>query len=622
LYCNREGIPCTYPEHKCLTYETGETELDKKIANEINKLAGTLNGVSRLRKVKKPVYLKEEDYDVYLNRLIKGAKALSIYNIQAALRSSKIALFEHVLGTEYAMKKFELKDLQKKPSGDILGKIEKYKNSLPKIDFPENTIPEWLRDEQKYQNACEEEINTYKQIANLVEKLSDNREKHKVKQITKTLEKHSIVIAFDSTVITLIYLQKLIRKNPLIECDTLFGGSNKNKNILTKFELGSKSKNLVGLCSDSMSEGVNMQQSSALILLDMPSVLRIAEQRIGRLERLDSPHKEIEVFWPNDSEAFALKADKKLIKTLNITEALIGSNLELPEKLNSIKVEDVIDSFNESQKEGVIWDGISDAYSKIYALFEGNKSIISKEDYLSLKDVNSDVKCKLSIGISENPWIFITMKSTRSRPAKWLFIDSQNNLYSDLGDVCERLRKNLNGIEKWEKEWNENTQSEMDKYLSLLQKKEKELLPPKKRRTLDVAEQILKRLLKKARKSLPHEKDMKRIGLITDLITSFNSFNEDTSIDYYVYSEIWHNELKPFLEEARDKNRNKRKVISLSDLVKIRAIDFSTLILEKVYKKIPIEENVWNQVAACIIAVPEIESLDEGVKMKAATLFT
>lgn len=63
-----------------------------------------------------------------------------------------------------------------------------------------------------------------------------------------------------------------------------------------------------------MSEGLNLQQASAVVLLDMPSVIRIAEQRVGRVDRMNSPHEEIEVWWPDDSDAFSLKTDKKVFQ--------------------------------------------------------------------------------------------------------------------------------------------------------------------------------------------------------------------------------------------------------------------------------------------------------------------
>src|SRR5690606_9516013 len=87
---------------------------------------------------------------------------------------------------------------------------------------------------------------------------------------------------------------------------------------------GSTHTNTVIFCSDMMSEGVNLQGASSLILLDLPSVIRLVEQRIGRIDRMDTNHKEIEVLWPNDSEEFSLKGDKRLISTSVFVSSTIG----------------------------------------------------------------------------------------------------------------------------------------------------------------------------------------------------------------------------------------------------------------------------------------------------------
>src|SRR6202012_3794979 len=99
------------------------------------------------------------------------------------------------------------------------------------------------------------------------------------------------------------------------------GLNTKSKNQVKDYlSLGSTNNNeLIALCSDAMSEGINLQDAKALVLLDMPSVLRIIEQRIGRLERMDSEHDQIFIFWPDDSDEFSLKGDKRMVDILMVT---------------------------------------------------------------------------------------------------------------------------------------------------------------------------------------------------------------------------------------------------------------------------------------------------------------
>ena len=88
-----------------------------------------------------------------------------------------------------------------------------------------------------------------------------------------------------------------------------------------------KNESSIGLCSDSVAEGVNLQRAQAVVHLDMPSVVRIAEQRVGRIDRLDSPHDTIYAWWPEDAPEFALRSDERFIERYETVDNLLGSNV-------------------------------------------------------------------------------------------------------------------------------------------------------------------------------------------------------------------------------------------------------------------------------------------------------
>ena len=604
-YTNRQGIECNFPSLKSVTYKTGESQKDKEIAKKINELLKEIKGVYRLQNLSIPKYVPIADHDRYVIKLFNGAKALAKYNIQSSLRSSKAALLEHIYGTDFARKQFHLDELVKGSSGNIIEKIKNYSYDLPKCKIALELLPGWYTDSRTYQITCQKELRIYQQIGELALELSNNREESKALRLREALSTHSSILAFDSTVITLFLLQKILKKYG-VDCYTITGGNRSKENKKVKlFELGSGQTNLIGLCSDSVAEGVNMQQASALFHLDMPSVLRIAEQRVGRLERLDSPHKKVTIYWPDDSAEFALRSDEKLIKTLDVAEALIGANLELPEKLRTIKAKTYIKSFEGSREENEIWDGIEDAYSSVKSLYMGRDKLILEEDYFYLKDIKAEVKCKLSIGVSSARWIFFVLRAIKNRPAKWFFIDDNNQIYTEISQICSLLKIKLRTIDSWEKKWNIRTQNEFDRYLRLLNDYNLEILSPRRRRTLKTVEKILERQVKKERKKLQHEKNVKLLGLISDLLITLRGGEKTKGIDFYEYSDIWYQELKPLLHEKKSKNQYKRKVISLRSLMKDTSIRFGVDVLERIYEQIPYEEDLWTQVSSCIIAMPE-----------------
>jgi superfamily II DNA/RNA helicase len=80
----------------------------------------------------------------------------------------------------------------------------------------------------------------------------------------------------------------------LIRTHGVGGNKQANEKLQERLNPATGSGHIIALCSDAMSEGVNLQRASAMLHLDMPSVVRYAEQRVGRIDRMDSPHDQIE----------------------------------------------------------------------------------------------------------------------------------------------------------------------------------------------------------------------------------------------------------------------------------------------------------------------------------------
>jgi len=134
----------------------------------------------------------------------------------------------------------------------------------------------------------------------------------------------------------------------------------------TTIGLGGEGKEgLIALCSDAMSEGLNLQRASSVVLLDTPSVIRIAEQRVGRIDRMDSPHDAIDVWWLEDSRPFQSARRDLLIERYNLNERLMGNNIDLPDSLvgkkqlfseearQRVSTNLLIDRYKAHQKDGL-----------------------------------------------------------------------------------------------------------------------------------------------------------------------------------------------------------------------------------------------------------------------------
>ena len=86
------------------------------------------------------------------------------------------------------------------------------------------------------------------------------------------------------------------------------------------------------LTTDLLSEGVNLQDASVVIHLDIPWTVARMEQRVGRVARIGSPHLQVHVHLlrPPASAAETLEADEILTRKWLIANSAVGTNAPGP----------------------------------------------------------------------------------------------------------------------------------------------------------------------------------------------------------------------------------------------------------------------------------------------------
>lgn len=611
-YRNRLDKVCKFPKQIEKTYTTKETFEDKKIVDQINDLASGIKGVTHLIKFNKPDFdiSKEESKKSYIDNRISAGKALCVYQIRAALRSSHVALVEHIEGTKSAQEHFKFSG-KSNTSGDKIAAIQKiisknqlpYKSSIFKSEF----FPYWLTNLDQYIEAVENDLRIYQKIAALAKQLSGEREKGKLDELVRIHKKHSFVLAFDSTVITLYYLRKLFSELYPDRKLLIATGSEKDKEserVMQVFSLTSESKDgMIALCSDKMSESVDLQKASTVVLLDLPSVLRIVEQRIGRADRMDSLHKEIEIYWPNDSHEYSLKADKRIVDTNAIVDKIYGANINIPEELKDKhfekidSIDNIIDEYKQFEDKDESWSGFNDSFQAVVELKEGKNTLITTDFYNQFKEVRSSIRTRVSFVGSETNWCFIALKGDQERSPRWYFIDHENNIHTDLPDICQQLRYHTSR-KSVQLNWQ---QQSLQTYINHFKRMERDLLPPKKKRALEVAHAIL--LRQKNRKDYSSE-EKESIQRLLDLFAK----TPDFIIDYEHFADDWILLLQPLLNEKRANQGRKKKILNLSSLENDRKISFHIIDLIRILKNTRITEDIDSKIASCIIGIQSSES--------------
>jgi superfamily II DNA or RNA helicase len=609
-YKNCYGHTCKYPKTHSLVYETGETENDKTIAEEILGLTASLKGVHYLQTLKLPDHLyKEEDQASYVKQRFHSATALSAYMVRAALRSSHCALYEYLHGTQRANERFLLNST-KNPSGDIVSKIEKYAVSVPHKYVGDMLLGEdhkWLYDKDIYEIVCRDEIIIYQKISTLAEQLSGERELRKAMTLIEKAKEHKQILAFDATVITLDYLKKVIdEKKEKIRTIVATGQQIHNRHLVKELlSLGSSNEEqLIALCSDAMSEGINLQGAKCLVLLDMPSVLRIIEQRIGRIERMDCEHEDIYIYWPNDSDSFSLKRDKRMIDILMITDNLIGNNVDIPKIIYEKHLKDnptttnLIEAFKEYTAEDLEWEGVKDSTQYLYGLIEGKDALIDHAIYKEFKDVEATVKSAVSFVENDRDWCFFAFRGSTSRSPKWLFIDERNNGYTDFAEITQKLKKYLDKDTITQRKWVDvDMGGHMKKIVGLLRRQEKKLLPWKKKRALTIAERLLKQRIEKGLFEGAEKQKAEK------LLTLFNTdFGPDDFIDLDHFADLWLAILTPALDTLKRTKTWKRKIYTLRDL-NVKNTPLTGERLDWILANCQYSNTLDEMISACIIGI-------------------
>ena len=608
------GKKCRYPEHRSRTYETEETENDKRIAAKIRELAGQIRGLANLRSgLELPESLRGVvDENVYIRGRLQGAKGLALYHLMSRLRSSRAALIEHLLGTETAARQFGITEFIKpEETGNVLERLRQSAGKVHPTSLKEK-LPTWLTDREEHRRAVEEEVKIYSDILLLAEQMSDSRERSKAQRLQKLLENHPLVIAFDSCLITLEVIKQLIEQElPGSEVIVATGAKEHQKKKVNKlFALGSDARGVVALCSDAMSEGLNLQQASAVLLLDMPSVIRIAEQRVGRVDRMNSPHKQIEVWWPLDSEPFSLKADRKFFQRYNEVKEILGSNLPLPENLLPEElqvdapstVEEMIQELGELEKRGQAWDGLRDAFQPVRELVDPETGLVPREVYADVRHSKARVVSTVSLVRSRRPWAFMAIAGAEHGAPQWVLMERlHGRLVTHLEDVAAKLHELLTDDPE-DRPMDKQASELIAQFLNHVLEAEVSLLPRKKQRALEEMKHVLSHYLKQAEQEGDHErKEVLKAALGLQDIPA----HEQERPDLDAVAEAWLDLIRDTWY-AKLTQRRRFKPLRLRDIrrdLKNRPIPSERII--EAFSAIPSSQPIHTRIVSAIVGVPE-----------------
>lgn len=548
-YRNALGVPCRYPTHRPHLYGTGESERDREIAREMRDVARSLLGITHFASpLRLPEFLRIQGWTDarYLSWRLKSASALAAHGVSAALRSSRAALFEHLLGSAETARLLELKDTGKsRESGNMIGRVEELAGTVPPSELRAD-LPSWLKDSSVHQAAALEEAGRYRRIRQLAHELSPRRDSEKITLLTALVRERRRVLAFDRHPITLAFFRDLLMATTGARVILATGSTRSTKRVLERvFALESNADEVVALCSDALAEGINLQGAPVVVHLDMPTVIRLAEQRIGRVDRMDSLHEAIDVYWPADSDEFALHADEVFLNRHQEVADLLGSNVPLPEGMaqtpDPVPTRLWVDTVEKYVADEVSWDGISDVFEPVRALVEGAEALVPEEVYSTVRHSSAQVLSAVSVVQAPDEWSFYAIGGGDRAAPRWVFLEhggDQPNI--DLHEVVEALRGKLTP-EVVARSPDRNAAVRVSEDLERLQRWEAGMIPRKKQRALEEMQHVLGRYRATARE----QGDYERQQVLERLLALVSGTDLDRPVNYRVLADWWLDVIRP-----------------------------------------------------------------------------
>jgi superfamily II DNA or RNA helicase len=562
---------CRYPAHDPEVYGTGETEQDVAAATAIRELAAQLNGIAQLpMQLKVPAGLRERVSDeAWLRFQLRSTAGLSAHHVLAALRSSRAALYEHLHGTEAAVTAFGLSRSPKAVgTGNVCAKLEDLAAMGPPDVELDAALPDWLTNTPAWGERCLQELKRYEAVGDALSRISGTREEAKASLLAELNGRHDRVLAFDRHPTTLVAIHDLLVTLGGADVRIATGRSQSERRKVQRLFAPETETDqpVIALCSDAMSEGLNLQGASAMVHLDLPTTLRVAEQRVGRVDRMDSRHDRIEAWWPRDGDAFATRANERLAGRVEESRTLLGANLSVPNlgalDLTDAEVatnDDIIDPVavhhDVEQALAGATDQLVDALEPVRALVEGPDSVVPADVYARTRSLTARVVARVAPVSSPTTWAFLAVRSPGRGVPRWIWVepDAVDPCETDLGMVVDRLRSRLDPDPP--NRFLDTAASEhLRRCLDLAAQHELELLPRRSQRALAQMAELAQTWAKSARKEGDEHVGQRWVQL-ADLARPQTT---EVHPDPFTVAERWLELVAPRLEEHRKQTKGRR----------------------------------------------------------------
>jgi len=525
--------------------------------------------------------------------------------VLAALRSSRAAVTEHLEGTAEAVDRYGLDPhVKPSPTGNVIAGLVQRAEEGPPASELSCPLPAWLEDPELWAAECRAEADRYRAVAQMVSGISPAREQAKAAVVAELATRLERVLAFDQHPITLAALDNHLKELD-VEAVVATGSGHSGRQRVVRMFRRDATGQAVALCSDALNEGLNLQGAASLVHLDLPTTLRVAEQRVGRVDRMDSPHDRIEVHWPRDGLAFATRANELLAQRSEESTRLLGSNLDIPHLGNDPEAERIVaveDRIAEAEEPGAEqWDGIQDALEPVRRLVTGDSPLVPPDTYDRMRNVHHRVVARVSLVRADQPWAFLAVAGSSDNSPRWHFLRGPGLEQSaaDLDDVCRLLRKELASGPP-DAPFDSDAAELLDRALISAARREFDQLPRRLGRALTQMRTVLDAWTALARRA-GDESQAETYRRVAELA---NPQGAATSVDPYLIAERWLTLVGDVVDEHRRRLRQ-RPYMVLDDVTPaLKKAPMAADTVVAAFADLPEITPLAERVTACILGVP------------------
>jgi hypothetical protein len=347
-----------------------------------------------------------------------------------------------------------------------------------------------------------------------------------------------------------------------------------------------------------------------MVHLDYPTTLRVAEQRVGRIVRMNSRHDQIQTWWPVDPDEFKLRTIELIHRRHEESASLLGGNLDLPvDKPDELDV--VADTREFIERERSLsdedsWEGIAAALDPVRRLVTGHDALVPPSIYSAYRTAYDTVRARVSLVPAQAPWAFFAIEAPGTGAPRWMLLEGdRDHPHIQIEEIARRLRELL-GDNPESVGLNDNWDHRLESFLRKAARAERELLPRKLQRALDQMHETCRYWAGQQRLSGQHEAAERWEAVAALSRADLDDDPGHPSVDLYQVATLWLQLVQPYRAEARtDRTVRARRYSLLSDInMLLKATPLSLDSAEAAFEHVQQGRPLDRRITSCILGIP------------------